>query len=241
MRNAITIARREMGAYFSSPLFWILATAFLAFSGLLLGIYVLQTGAQATMLPLLGLYGTVLLFVTPLLSMRLLAEEQRSGTLELLMTSPLFDWQLVLGKWLGAMAALMALLSLTLVHVLIMFRLSPSGLDIGPLLGSYLGLVLLSGGLLALGVLTSSLTDSQVVAGFLGIMLVLMLWFLPILGESGIGQSPVVKGLAYMGLSDHYMNFGEGIIDSRDVIYFLTLTFGSLFLATRIIETRRWR
>jgi ABC-2 type transport system permease protein len=241
MRNAITIARREMGAYFSSPMFWILATAFLAFSGLLLGIYVLQTGAQATMLPLLGLYGTVLLFVTPLLSMRLLAEEQRTGTLELLMTSPLFDWQLVFGKWLGAMAALMALLSLTLIHVAIMLRLSSSGLDFGPLLGSYLGLILLSGGLLALGVLTSSMTESQVVAGFLGIMLVLMLWFLPILGETGLGDSAVVKSLTYLGLSDHYMNFGEGIIDSRDVIYFLSLTFGSLFLATRIIETRRWR
>jgi ABC-2 type transport system permease protein len=241
MRNAITIARREMGAYFNSPMFWIIATAFLVFSGLLLGIYVLQSGAQATMLPLLGLYGTVLLFVTPLLSMRLLAEEQRTGTLELLMTSPLFDWQLVLGKWMGAMTALLALLSLTLVHVAIMFRLSPSGLDIGPLLGSYLGLILLSGGLLALGVLTSSVTENQVVAGFLGIMLVLMLWFLPILGDSGIGDSFVIKSLAYMGLSDHYMNFGEGIIDSRDVIYFLSLTFGSLFLATRIIETRRWR
>ena len=112
------------------------------------------------MAPLLGLYGTVLLFVTPLISMRLLAEEQRTGTLELLMTSPLNDWQLVLGKWMGGMVALLALVGLTLIHVGIMARLASNGMALGLLGGNYLGLILLCSALLALGVLTSSLTDS---------------------------------------------------------------------------------
>ncbi len=242
MPNAMTIARREIGSYFTSPLFWVLATAFLAFSGLIFALYVTQPGAEASMAPLLGLKGTVLLFVTPLLSMRLLAEEQRSGTLELLMTSPLKDWQLVLGKWIGGMAALLSLIALTLIHVAIMARLATDGMAMGVLLSNYLGLVLLASALLALGVLTSALTESQVVAGFLGIMLVMILWFLPILGEApSAADSPVMQAAAYMGLSDHYLNFGQGLIDSRDLIYFLSLTAGALFLATRILETRRWR
>lgn len=240
MSNVITVARRELGVFFSSTLFWVIATAFMLFGGLLFTLYIQSPQAQATMMPLLSLYGTVLLFVTPLMAMRLLAEEQRSGTLELLMTSPVQDWQVVMGKWLGAFAALLSLMALTLSHVFVMSRLSEKGLDLGPMLSSYLGLALLCAALLALGVLTSSVTESQVVAGFLGVMLVLVLWFLSILNQIG-SEAAWVKGVAYMGLSDHYMHFGDGLIDTRDVIYFLTLTVGCLFLATRILETRRWR
>ena len=103
------------------------------FGGLLFTLYIQSPQAQATMMPLLSLYGTVLLFVTPLMAMRLLAEEQRSGTLELLMTSPVQDWQVVMGKWLGAFAALLSLMALTLSHVFVMSRLSEKGLDLGPM------------------------------------------------------------------------------------------------------------
>jgi len=240
MNNVITIARREMGVFFSSTLFWVLATAFMLFGGLLFNLYISSPQAQASMMPLLSLYGTVLLFVTPLMAMRLLAEEQRSGTLELLMTSPVQDWQVVVGKWLGALMALLGMMALTLSHVFVMSRLSEKGLAIGPTLSSYLGLALLCAALLALGVLTSSVTENQVVAGFLGVMLVLVLWFLPILNQIGT-EASWAKALAYLGLSDHYMHFGDGLIDSRDLIYFVSLTFGCLFLATRILETRRWR
>ncbi len=240
MANVITIARRELGVFFNSTLFWVLATAFMLFGGLLFNLYISSPQAQASMLPLLSLYGTVLLFVTPLMAMRLLAEEQRSGTLELLMTSPVQDWQVVTGKWLGALMALLSMMALTLSHVFVMSRLSEKGLALGPTLSSYLGLALLCAALLALGVLTSSVTENQVVAGFLGVMLVLVLWFLPILNQIGTDAS-WAKALAYLGLSDHYMHFGDGLIDSRDLIYFVSLTFGCLFLATRILETRRWR
>jgi ABC-2 type transport system permease protein len=192
------------------------------------------------MRPLLGLLGTILLFAAPLLSMRLLSEEQRSGTLELLMTSPVSDWQVVTGKWLAAFVVFAIMIAMTLFHLMIMWQLAPNGIDVGPLGAAYLGILFLGAALLALGVLTSALTENQIIAGFLGIMLIMVLWFLPLVEEIG-GGSTILAGLAQLGLSDHYTNFGQGVIDSRDVVYFITLTAGALYLATRVLESRRWR
>lgn len=241
MRNMITIASREIGAYFNSSIFWVLATAFMVFGGLVFALITTGENASADMLPLLGLYGTILLFVAPLLAMRLLSEELRSGTLELLMTAPVRDWQVVWGKWLGSLVMTTVILALTAFHVVILYRLAANGLEFGPLLSSYLGLFLLAAALLALGVLTSSVTQNQVVAAFLGIMLVMVLWFLPLLRGAFGADSAVGAVLGYAGLSDHYFNFGQGVIDSRDVIYMLSLIVGTLVLATRILESRRWR
>lgn len=191
------------------------------------------------MQPLMGLIGTIMLFVAPLLSMRLLAEEQRSGTLEILMTSPVQDWQVVLGKWLAAYAAYVAMIAGTLVHVALMWNLAQNGMATGPLLSSYLGVLLLGAALIALGTFTSSLTENQVVAAFLGIMLVMLMWFLPLVGDAGDG--PLFSALGYAGLSDHYQNFGQGVIDTRDLVYFISITVGALYLTIRTLETRRWR
>lgn len=241
MRNVLTIARREIAAYFTSPVFWVLATAFMLFGGLIFSIVVSNPGAKADMAPLLGLYGTIFLFVTPLLAMRLIAEEKRSGTLELLMTSPVNDWQVVWGKWLGAFAVLGVMIAFTLFHVGMMMRLATNGMDMGPLAANYLGLVLLGGLLLALGVFTSALSENQVVAGFLGIMLIMVLWFLGLVEQILGPDSAVGKVFGYAGLSEHYFNFGQGVIDTRDLFYMVSLTIGALFLATRILESRRWR
>ena len=242
MGRTMTLARRELGAYFAAPLFWVLSAGFLAFFGLVFGAYIGQEQpVQASMRPLLQLIGTILLFVAPMLSMRLLAEEQRSGTLELLMTSPVHDWQVVLGKWLAALVALVVMMGFTLFHVAIMAKLATNGMDRGELVASYLGILLLGAALLALGTLTSSLTENQVVAAFLGIMLVMILWFLPFLSEVAGAETRIGKVLKYSGLSDHYLNFGAGAVDSRDIIYFVTLTIGALYVATRVLETRRWR
>jgi len=148
---------------------------------------------------------------------------------------------LLLLVWLGALVMTLVMLALTLFHVAIMLQLATNGIDTGPLMASYLGLLLLSSALLALGVLTSSLTQNQVVAAFLGIMLVMVLWFLPLLTQVLGEDSTMGSFLGYAGLSDHYFNFGQGVIDSRDVLYMLSLTFGALFVATRILESRRWR
>jgi ABC-2 type transport system permease protein len=242
MGRMLTVMRREAGAFFASPIFWVLAAGFLAFYGFVFAAYVTQNqSVQASMSPLLGLIGTVLLFVTPLLSMRLLSEEQRSGTLELLMTSPVHDWQVVVGKWLAALIALTIMMALTLFHAAIMYRLATNGMDLGILGSTYLGIVLLGAALLAVGTLTSSLTQNQVVAAFLGIMAVMVLWFLPFMAAVPGTETAIGKVLDFAGISGHYLNFGEGVIDTRDVIYFVTLTVGALYLATRALETRRWR
>jgi ABC-2 type transport system permease protein len=244
MRRTLVICRREVESYFVSPVFWVLAWAFLAFFGLAFGIYVGQTGGQAPqaeMGPLMGLLGTILLFVTPILAMRLLSEEMRSGTMELLMTSPVREWHVVLGKWLAAFFVFAIMIALTGFHVAIMMRLATNGMAPGPLFASYVGTVLLGAALLAVGTLTSSLTENQVVAAFLGIMAVMVLWFLPLMGSVMGTESLAATVLSYAGLSDHYFNFGEGVIDTRDALYFLLLTVGALYVATRFLESRRWR
>jgi ABC-2 type transport system permease protein len=245
MLKTLTISRRETEAFFVSPIFWVLATALMAFFGLVFGLYVGQGSPmnppQAEMRPLLSLLGTVLLFVTPLLAMRLLSEELRSGTLEVLMTSPVREWQVVVGKWLAALLVLCIMIAMTFFYVAIMSRLATKGMAPGPLATSYLGILLLGAALLAIGTMTSALTENQVVAGFLGIMIVMVLWFLPMIGSVLGTESSLGTVLSYIGLSDHYMNFGQGVIDSRDVIYFLTLTIGALYIGTRALDSRRWR
>ena len=152
MARMLTVMRRELGAFFASPVFWVLSAGFLAFFGFVFAAYVSQTGysVQASMQPLLSLIGTVLLFVSPLLSMRLLAEEQRSGTLEVLMTSPVHDWQVVLGKWLAGAVALVVMMAFTLIHVALMARMATNGMDRGELASTYLGILLLGGSLMAI-------------------------------------------------------------------------------------------
>ena len=245
MRSLFTITRRELAAYFASPVFWVIAAAFLLFSGLLFASYVLPTaeGArEASMIPFLQLYGTIFLFVAPLLAMRLLADEQRSGTLEVLMTSPVRDWQVVLGKWLAALVVSLVILAFTFTQAFIMNTLTEKGLAVGPLLSGYLGLVLMVGALLAVGVLTSSLTDNTVVAGFLGIMAGLVLWFLGFVSQA-MAQPDSVRGaiLKHAGLLDHLTSFNQGILDTRDILYFLVIIIGALYLAARVLESRRWR
>lgn len=243
MSKTATVTRREAGSLFVSPIFWVLAAGFMFFVGLAFSVYVSGAAggaAEATMQPLLSLIGTVMLFVAPLLSMRVLAEEKRSGTLELLMTSPVREWNVVVGKWLGAYLAYCAMIALTLFYVAIMLRLATNGMDYGPLGASYLGVLLLGAAMIAVGTLTSSLTENQVVAAFLGIMVVMGLWFLPLLGD--VFPDTAAGSLAeHMGLSDHYFNFGEGVVDTRDILYFAVITVGSLYLAVRVLETRRWR
>ena len=157
------------------------------------------------------------------------------------MTAPINDWQLVFGKWLAAFVMFTVLIVLTLFHVGIMHRLAEKGVAPGPTFAAYVGLILLGAALLAIGVLTSSMTESQVVAGFLGIMVIMVLFFLSIVKQMPFGESGLGAAVAYLGLSDHYYKFGQGVVDTRDIVYFLSLTFGSLFLATRMLETRRWR
>jgi len=238
MRNLYYIARRELGAYFVSPMAYVVGGIYLAVMGGMFGL-LLYYSRQAT-LSYLFYHGVTLLFlvlVTQVLTMRLLAEEQRQGTLELLLTSPIRDWEIVLGKYVASLGVFAAMVLLTASYPMLLLRIGNP--DVGPMLSSYLGYVRLGAAMLAIGVFASSVTQNQIVAAVLGIGINLLLWLSGSLGEVvGPRLRAVVE---YLPLFDHYTDFVRGIIDTQAIIYFLSVVALFLFLSTRVVESRRWR
>lgn len=243
MRNVWAIAKREFRQYFVSPVAY--ATAFMIFLILGLIFYANLQGAifqqappqaQATIGPLV----TLLLFVTPALTMRLISDEQRMGTIELLLTAPVRDWELVVGKWLAALGFNVVILAVTWVYPLILNSISDPGIDQGPLMSAYLGLVLMVSAMLAIGVFVSSLFSNVIASFFTTLGILLALWIISLPAETLTGRTADV--IKYLDLSNHYYtNLYRGVIDTTDVVYFLILTALGLFLATRAVEARRWR
>ena len=237
MRNTFAIARRELNAYFGSPVAYVVTAAMLAIFGYFFYLMLYFT-REASLRPLFG--GNilvVLIFVAPLLTMRLLAEEQRSGTLEILLTSPVQDWEVILGKYLAGLSVYILMLAPTIYYPIVLEIFGTP--DWGPILSNYLGLILLGGALVSLGTFTSTLSSNQIVAAVVGVVLILALWLIPAAGDL-VGQ-PLRGMLQYLGLSTHFDDFAKGVIDTKDLVYYLSVTAGGLFLATRMLETRRWR
>jgi ABC-2 type transport system permease protein len=187
--------------------------------------------------PLFAVLAIVLLFLVPILTMRLLAEEKRSGTAELLFTYPITDWAVILGKFLSALMVYLIFLAFTLSYSLALTFVTR--LDWGAIGAGYLGLVLLGASALALGLFASSLTENQIVAGVAGFALLLLFWIIGWVQELGTGQ--VGKVIQQLSLLDHYDNFTKGVIDTRDLTYCLSFIFFFLFLTKRQLESRRWR
>ena len=243
MINVWTIARREFKHYFVSPLAY--AIAFLIFVVLGVIFYANLSLGYASQQPPdptapLGPLVTIYLFAVPAVTMRLLADEQRMGTIELLLTAPLRDWELVVGKWLGALLFNLVILAGTLIYPFIVNSMTDPGIDQGTVLATYLGLTLLLSAMLAIGVFFSSLFSNQFAAFFVTLGGLLLLWIVafPVQNASG----PLADVLRYLQLSDHYFNnLYRGVIDTTDLLYFLSLTALFLFLGTRMLETRRWR
>ena len=236
MRTTLTIARRELSAYFASPIAYLVAAAFLLISGYLFAIILLNS-RQATLEGLFFNVNVILLFVAPLLTMRLLADEQHSGTIELLLTAPVRDWEVVLGKFLAALGLFVAMLLCTLYYPLLLWRLG-GNLDMGPIVTGYLGLLLLAGAMFALGTLASALTENQIVAAVIGFGALLLLWLIGSASNVAPGAANVLNALS---LSGHFDDFARGAINLEDVVYYLSLIAGGLFIATRVLETRRYR
>jgi ABC-2 type transport system permease protein len=179
----------------------------------------------------------ILLFVAPILTMRLLAEEAHSGPLELLMTAPVRDWEVVFGKFVAAFLFFVALLLPTLYYLLVLtFYGTP---DLPVTFSGYLGLLLLGGMLLSLGVLTSAMSANQIVAAVLGITLALTFWLVGLLAATLPG--PVGSLLAFLAVQNYFADFLVGLITTSSIVYFLSVTAAALFLATRVLEIRRWR
>jgi ABC-2 type transport system permease protein len=236
MRNILIIVGREVRTYYSSPWSYLITAAFLIIAGYGFGwssITYMETSIQG----FLGWTGFFLLFLGPALSMRLLAEEENLGTLELLMTSPVRDFEVVFGKYLSALLMFCVMLAISLYYpILLMWFGEP---DLGPIISGYLGIFLVGAVYLAVGVFASSLTSNQIVAYVVGSVIVLFFWFI---GRASAMVGDTAAGiLSSISISTHYPAFGRGIIDTNVIIYYLSILLLFLFLTIRSLETRRWR
>jgi ABC-2 type transport system permease protein len=238
MLNMIAIMRKELRAYFVSPIAYVVIAAFLVMAGVFFAILLTAPvgQAEASLGIVFGNVSVVLLIVAPALTMRLLAEEQRSGTVELLLTSPVQDWEVVLGKYFASVILYLVPVALTLIYAVILKHYGNP--DMGPIAGGYVGLVLLGSAFLAVGVLASSLTQNQVVSAVVSVAILLGLWLTG--AFSGSARPPVSDVLSYLSIITHYNDFSTGVIDTKDVVYYLSVIAVSLFLSVRVLETRRW-
>jgi ABC-2 type transport system permease protein len=243
MRNVWTVTKREFNMYFASPVAYAVAFGLLLILGLFFYADFVSSatfGQPPDATRSLQLFVTLLLFFTPAITMRLLAEEHRTGTIELLLTAPVREWELVTGKWLAAFGFVALTVLATALYAFILNRFVTPGLDLGTLAAAYLGLLLVVGGMLAVGVFVSSLFSNQI-AAFFGIMaLLLLLWVISYPVQSGTGA--VAEVIKHLDFSNHfYNNFVRGVVDLSDVVYFVTVIVFFLFLAARVVESRRWR
>jgi len=247
MRKTWAIIRRELIAYFSSPLAYIVMTAFLLMQGYIFYLIVsfLNNPQTPAMTPLrLFFGGTIffwlfLLFVVPVITMRLIAEERRSGTIEVLLTSPVTEAQVVVGKFLAAMAFYLALWLPTVLYVVILAR--HSKIDLGPVAAGYLGVVLLGFMFLAVGTLASTLSTNQLIAAIIAFAAMVLLFSIGLVEQLMTSSSVVRDALAYMNLWTQMDDFAKGIVDTRHVVYQLSMGALFLFLAAKSLEVKKWR
>jgi ABC-2 type transport system permease protein len=236
MSPALVISRREIRTYFNSPVAYIVVTVFTAITGYLFFTQ-LFLEKQAELRQLFGLTPFLFMFVVPAVTMRLLADEKASGTLELLSTMPVRDWEVVVGKFLAALALVCTAVGLTLVFALTVRMLGP--VDRGPAIGGYVGLILMGGAYVAIGVMCSALTRNSIVAfiAAFGISFGLYLF-----GRLTQFMPEAIQPLvAFLSIDGHFENIGRGVIDTRDVLYYLSVIGTCLLLATTALESRRWK
>jgi len=250
MNNVLAIAGKELRSYFASPIAYVV----IGFFALMFGFFFyslllyfdrqsLQAAGQAVnvneqfLRPGFLNATVIFLFVLPLVTMRTYSEEKRSGTIELLLTAPLTDLQIILGKFLGAMGLYAAMLAITLVHVGLLFVFGNP--EWRPVVTTYLGLLLMGGCFISVGLLISSLTKNQIVAGMITFGVFLMLWVINWIA-SFMGPT-TQQVLNYLSITDHLDDFTKGIIDTKHLVYYVSfITFG-LFLTARSVDTERWR
>jgi len=254
MKNILLICFKEFKSYFVSPIGY----AVMALFGLIFGFGfytatrdMVQMSFRAQMMgqqqplsvndmvirPLLGFAGTIALFLIPMITMRLIAEEKRNGTIELLLTSPVKDIEIILGKWLGALLLYLCVLGMSVLNIAMLFLWGKP--DLKPVLVAYLGLILQGGCLLALGIFVSTTTKNQIVAGGVTFFVSLLLWLLSwFTAFDATGFSQVIN---YLSIVTHMENFSKGVIDSKDLVFYFSMIYFWLFLTSRSMESLRWR
>lgn len=243
MSTTLTIAKREFRSNFDSPLAYVVICLGLIALGFVF--FYLNGGFwQADRASLHQLFAQaprgLSFLIIPVVTMRLLAEEKRSGTLEMLITLPVKDHEVILGKFLGAWGLVLVLIVATALYPIMMF-VTPwhlGALDSGPVISGYIGLVLYSAAAVSIGLLISALTESQVIAFFITFMLLLFLHFL---GAAADNAPPFVRDvLAFISFDTRLAPFARGMVSTRDVVYFLSITVGCLMAAFRALERRKW-
>ncbi len=250
MKAIFTILKRELKSYFASPIAYIILVVFLVLSGIFFFFYLesfirsqfdprFQLFREKLNLnefvirPYFGTTSVVLLFMIPLITMRLIAEERKNFTAELLFTSPVRVSQIVFGKFLASFSLFALMVALSAIY-LVVLRVYGNP-DLGPVLSAYLGLFLLGGSLISAGLFASSLTENQIVAAVISFGILLVFW---ILGASSDADNSI---LGYISIINHLDNFTKGIIALRDTIYYLSFIFFGLFLTCIMVESQRWR
>jgi ABC-2 type transport system permease protein len=255
MNNILAIAHKELKSYFSTPIAYIV----IGFFALLFGYFFyamlvifnqqsLQFGGagggavdinQQLIRPLFLNASVILLFVLPLITMRTYSEEKRSGTIELLLTSPVTDLEIILGKFLGAMALYAAMLAITVIHMLLLFSYAnPKPEWTVPVIG-YVGLLLMGGCFISVGLLISSLTKNQIVSGMVTFAVFLLLWVINWIASF---TGPTTQSvLNYLSITDHFDDFTRGILDTKHLIYYFSVMSFGLFLTARSVDTERWK
>jgi ABC-2 type transport system permease protein len=254
MKNVLLISKKEFKSYFASPIAYLL----MAFFGLIFGfgLYtatrdVVRMGFQAQMMgqmqptnlnemiirPLLGFASTISLFLVPMITMRLIAEEKKTGTIELLLTSPVRDVEIIVGKWVGAMLLYLCILGMSVINIAMLFAWGKP--DLQPVLVAYLGLILQGGCLLAIGEFISTLTKNQIIAGGVTFFVCLLLWLLS--WFTAFDSTAASSVINYLSIVTHFDNFAKGLLDSKDVVFYLSMIFFGLFITSRSMESLRWR
>lgn len=265
MRNFLAIYRRELGAYFVSPLAYVLYVLFIVVVAVFFNMYFsfyqqmsnqymtmmsmqqMQMGGMQplpnyTEVVLLGLSNVmtfILLFIIPMLSMRLFAEERKMGTIELLFTYPIRDLEVTLGKYFAALSVFAGMLLITLVFTLLSYNVVPEQTYLPVILTSYLGVFLVGSAFLSFGIFASALTDNQVVAGLISFSVLLILWMIGFVDEF----QPGILGTICNEISvySHFEDFGRGVIDTGHTAYYILFSIFFLFLTQQVLESHKWR
>jgi ABC-2 type transport system permease protein len=232
----MVFCKKEMRSFFDSPIAYIVITIFLLITGWFFfsDLFLIN---QASMRNLFGIVPFIFMFFVPAVTMRLISEEKRSGTIEVLLTLPVKDHEIILGKFLAGLILICVAVVLTFVYT---FTLSGLGdLDFGSVVAGYIGLIFLGATYLSVGMFTSSLTQNQIVAFITSFVIIFALFMLDkvLIFMPGF----LVSFLEYLSVDYHFSNIARGVIDSRDVIYYLSIIFLFLFLAVRALESRKWR
>ncbi len=244
MKRVAPVFSRELGQYFNTPLGYIFIVVFLLVTGFFFfEMFKFFSAEQASLRSIFMLLPWIYLFFVPAISMRLLAEDKKIGTIEVLMTLPLRDWEVVLAKYFAAFIFLTLSLLLTFPVVIVVARAAAEGitLDYGPIFGGYLAAILMGGAFLAVGIFFSSITNNQIVAFILSVVVMAVLLMIGIPDVVDYFPAALQRFISNISLLSHFFSVGRGVIDSRDMLYYLSVIFIFVLFAIRSTESRKWK